>query len=114
MNTRKIIGVLALASLIGSAAAVPPWGPRGAPPAFSDIDADANGVITAAEFETFHANRMAQRASQGYPMRNAGRGPDFRAMDTDGDNALTEQELYQWRLARMGNRNCARPFRPGV
>ena len=114
MNTKQLVGIVAIAALVGAAAAVPPWGPRGGPPAFNDIDADSNGVITAEEFDTFHANRMAQRASQGYPMRNAGRGPRFEAMDLDGDNALTEQELDQWRAGRMGNRPCRRWAEPGV
>jgi len=114
MNTKQLIGTVAIAALVGAVAAAPPQGPRGGPPAFSEIDLNNDGAITAEEFDTFHANRMAQRASQGYRMRNAGQHPRFQAMDLDGDNALTEQELYQWRAGRMGERPCRRWVKPGV
>lgn len=104
MNTRQLFAMFAVAALVGTAVAVPPWVPRVGPPAFADIDADGSGAITAQEFDRFRANRMAQRAAEGYRLRNAGQHPGLQAMDLDADQVVSEQEFYQWRAARMANR----------
>ena len=101
MNIKQLFAACALATLAGLASAAPPCGQRGGPPAFADIDADANGKVSAEEFDSFHANRMAQRAAQGYRLRHAGQHPRFQAMDLDGDEAISRAELHQWRASRM-------------
>jgi hypothetical protein len=65
---------------------------RGAP-AFSDFDLNGDGSLTEAEFNEARANRMSERATQGYPMRNAGNAPAFGSLDTDGNGKVTPDEF---------------------
>ena len=104
MNIKQLLTAGSLAALAGLAIAGPPWGQRGGPPTFADIDTDANGAVTAQEFESFHAQRMAQRAAEGCRMRNAGQHPRFQAMDLNGDEVISKAELHQWRAGRMAER----------
>jgi hypothetical protein len=60
------------------------------PMTFSDLDQNGDGSLTETEFYTARANRMAERAKQGYPMRRAGKAPPFGDFDQDG-NGVTIQ-----------------------
>jgi Ca2+-binding EF-hand superfamily protein len=62
-------------------------------PAFSDFDLNGDGSLTEAEFNEARAKRMSERATQGYPMRNAGNAPAFGSLDTDGNGKVTPDEF---------------------
>jgi len=62
-------------------------------PSFVEFDLDGDGNLTETEFNQARAKRMAERAAQGYPMRNAGKAPPFSAIDTDGNGRVTADEF---------------------
>ena len=62
-------------------------------PAFAEFDLNGDGALTEAEFNEGRAKRMAERAAQGYPMRNAGKAPPFSTLDTDGNGRVTPDEF---------------------
>lgn len=64
-------------------------------PSFGDFDLDGDGTIGQKEFYQARANRMAERAQQGYPMRNAGNAPSFESIDRDGDGQVDAEEFAQ-------------------
>ena len=74
--------------------------PRG-PMSFAAIDANGDGAITKAEFDTFRAMRQKQAAAQGRMMRNAGRRPSFSMIDANGDGRITLAEFDNFRASRM-------------
>jgi len=63
------------------------------PPAFSEFDANGDGVVSEEEFNTFRSARMAAMAEAGRPMKGAATAPAFSELDTDGDGVLSEAEL---------------------
>ncbi|HYN77813.1 MAG TPA: EF-hand domain-containing protein [Lamprocystis sp. (in: g-proteobacteria)] len=62
-------------------------------PTFDEFDLNGDGTLTETEFYEARAKRMAARATQGYPMRNAGKAPPFSAIDTDGNGQVTPTEF---------------------
>jgi hypothetical protein len=62
-------------------------------PVFAELDLNGDGTLTETEFYEARAKRMAERAIQGYPMRNAGKAPAFSAIDTDGNGRVTPDEF---------------------
>jgi Ca2+-binding EF-hand superfamily protein len=62
-------------------------------PAFIEFDLNGDGTLTETEFYEARAKRMTARATQGYPMRNAGTAPAFSAIDTDGNGQVTPDEF---------------------
>lgn len=64
-------------------------------PSFADIDANADGAISADEFNTFRAQRMAARAEAGGKMKNAKNAPAFEDLDLDGDGSMSEAEFAE-------------------
>ena len=106
-STRPIavaFGAVLLLGLCGLAVAATPAAPAGPPgmPSFSDMDANGDGAVSADEFAQFRAQRMAARAAEGRPMRNAGRAPTFESLDTNGDGSLSQAEVAQHMAARGG------------
>jgi hypothetical protein len=97
------LGVAALLGLTLVQAATPPVpaGPPG-PPSFSAMDANADGKVSADEFNQFRAQRMAARAAEGRPMRNAANAPTFESLDANGDGYLSQAEMAQHMAARGG------------
>jgi Ca2+-binding EF-hand superfamily protein len=73
---------------------------RGAIP-FAAYDSDGNGIISEQEFYAVRAKRMAARAEEGRPMRNAANAPAFSEFDSDGDGGLTPDELAAGQQSRM-------------
>lgn len=76
----------------------PMGGPRGGAGArgmasFSDFDSNNDGVVTQEEFDQTRAARQAEKATQGYPMRNAASSPGFASFDSNGDGVLTPDEF---------------------
>jgi Ca2+-binding EF-hand superfamily protein len=62
-------------------------------PAFADFDRDGDGSLTKQEFYDARAQRMGERAAQGYPLRNAPNAPTFESIDTNGDGKVVPAEL---------------------
>jgi len=63
------------------------------PPAFSEIDADGDGLVSEQELAEFRAARMTAAAEAGRPMKGAATAPSFEDLDTDGDGMLNDAEL---------------------
>ena len=62
-------------------------------PMFSDIDADGDGAIVAAEFYQFRGERMADHAAAGGKMKNAAKAPTFEDIDSNGDGEVSPEEF---------------------
>jgi Ca2+-binding EF-hand superfamily protein len=62
-------------------------------PAFSDFDTDGDGSLTSREFYDARAERMRERAQQGFSLRNAPHAPTFESLDSDGDGRLNPEEF---------------------
>ena len=116
----KTCKLFIIAFLTGTASVV--IAQRGPMP-FHGIDSNRDGVISEQEFNQAHADRMAARAAQGRPMRNAANAPAFADMDLDGNGTISQKELMQFRQVRMQARraipgwgrggNWGMPGRPG-
>jgi hypothetical protein len=114
-NLRPLrIVLLAVLGLCTSAAVVAQpgrtggqYGPAGrGPAAFSAIDANGDGYVSAAEHAAFRGQRMAANAQAGRLLRNAGNAPRFTDIDADGDGRLSRTEVSQFRSQRMAGRPC--------
>lgn len=92
-----------LVGLSGLAYAQPPVA-YGGPVAFPVLDRDGDGRVSTDEFAQHRAQRMAARAAQGRPMRNAAYAPTFASWDLDGDGYLVPAELAQGQQARLAAR----------
>jgi len=97
------LGVAALLALSGLVQAQNPPAFAGAP-AFASVDTNGDGRVSADEFAQHRAQRMAARAAQGRPMRNAASAPSFESVDTNGDGYLVPAELVQAQQARFASR----------
>jgi Ca2+-binding EF-hand superfamily protein len=84
-----MIIAVALLPVVAKADSDKPHGP----PAFAEIDVDADGFVSEQEFTDFRAARMAAMAEAGRPMKGAATAPAFQDIDTDGDGRLSEAEL---------------------
>ncbi len=62
-------------------------------PAFSEFDLNADGVLQPQEFEHARAQRIRERAEQGYLMRNLQNAPPFSSIDANGDGVVTPAEF---------------------
>jgi len=71
-------------------------------PVFAEFDLNGDGTLTETEFYEARAKRMAERAAQGYAMRNAGKAPAFSAIDTDGNGQVTPDEFAASQAAHRG------------
>jgi Ca2+-binding EF-hand superfamily protein len=68
-------------------------------PTFSEFDLDGNGVLQQEEFEQARANRIRERAMQGYQMRNLKNAPSFSSIDSNGDGVVSSEEFYAAQLS---------------
>lgn len=87
-----IVTMIIAIALLPVVAKACPDKPHG-PPAFTEIDVDADGFVSEEEFTEFRAARMAAMAEAGKPMKGAATAPSFLEIDTDGDGMLNEIEL---------------------
>ncbi|MDJ0748699.1 MAG: EF-hand domain-containing protein [Woeseiaceae bacterium] len=62
-------------------------------PAYAELDANADDVVTAEEFYAFRAKRMSERAAEGRKLKNAQNAPTFEDLDLDGDGNLSAEEF---------------------
>jgi hypothetical protein len=96
-----LIIAAALAVALLPLAAEAGCGKQHQPLAFAEVDADGDGFVSAAEFDTFRAARHQAMAEEGRPMKGMPAAPDFAEVDTDGDGQLTEAELTAAQQAHM-------------
>lgn len=71
------------------------------PIAFKKMDANGDGIVSEAEFNKAHANRMSSRAEEGRMMKNAGKMAQFKQFDTNGDGKITAAEYTKTIHARQ-------------
>jgi Ca2+-binding EF-hand superfamily protein len=62
-------------------------------PAFSEFDLDGDGLLQRQEFEQARAQRIRQRAEQGYRMRNLHNAPTFSSIDGNADGVVSAPEF---------------------
>ncbi len=60
---------------------------------FGAFDQNGDGAVTEQEFYDARAQRMRERAQQGYPMRNAANAPSFESVDGDGNGVVSPDEF---------------------
>ena len=113
-RNRRLVQIALFATLgLGTATAVvaqPGW-TGGAPAAFSSMDTNGDGSVSADEHAAFRAQRMAANAQADRLLRNAGDAPQFTDIDADGDGRLSRTEMAQFRDQRMAGRPCNRSGR---
>lgn len=104
---RRSTTSIIFAILVGSgmafsvaAAEIPDRGPI----PFAAYDTDNNGAISEQEFYAVPAKRMASRADDGRPMRNAANAPQFSTLDSNGDGVLSQSELLAGQRGQMRQR----------
>jgi len=123
LRNRRLVQIALFAALgIGTTAAVvaqPGWAARqygpagGGPAAFSAMDRNGDGFVSADEHATFRGERRAANAQAGRLLRNAGNAPRFTDIDADGDGRLSQTEMAQFRDQRMAGRPCNRGAQGG-
>ena len=75
--------------------------PARGPIPFNAFDHDANGFISAEEFDVTRNARMAMKASENRPMHGKANMCSFTEIDKDGDGKLTKEELVSGQQAHM-------------
>jgi hypothetical protein len=122
-RNHRLVRIALFAALgLGTTTAVvaqPGWtggqsGPAGGgPAAFSTMDTNGDGYVSADEHASFRAQRMTTNAEAGRPLRNAGNAPQFTDIDANSDGRLSRTEMAQFRDQRMAGRPCNRGGRGG-
>lgn len=74
-------------------------------PGYSELDANSDDAVTAEEFNTFRAERMAARAEAGGKMKNAKNAPTFEDLDLDDDGNLSAEEFAEHQSQCPMNKN---------
>jgi Ca2+-binding EF-hand superfamily protein len=62
-------------------------------PSFSEFDLNGDGALQPEEFEQARAQRIRERAEQGYMLRNLQHAPAFSTIDSNGDGIVSSQEF---------------------
>ena len=96
--------IIAVASVISPLSAQSEELPARGPIPFSAFDQDSSGFITQDEFDTVRAQRMAEKAADGRPMRGAASAPSFSEFDKNADGQLSQDELAAGQQAQMEKR----------
>jgi len=73
-------------------------------PVFSDFDLNGDGNIVEKEFYQARNQRIAERAKQGYQMRNLANAPLFVDIDTNGDGKISAEEFTAHQIQRHQQR----------
>lgn len=96
--------IIAVASVISPLSAQSEELPARGPIPFSAFDQDGSGFITQDEFDTVRAQRVAEKAADGRPMRGAADAPSFSEFDKNADGQLSQDELAAGQQAQMEKR----------
>ncbi len=80
---------------------------KGKMPSYEDIDLDADGSIPEQEFHQGRAKWIANRAKQGYPMKQIGSPPAFGEIDTDGSGSVSREEFEAHQAQNRKSRSKA-------
>lgn len=91
----------------------PAGGPGMQRPTFADFDRNADGRISEQEFDATRSERIAQRASEGRPMRGLAGAPSFAEIDRDGDGSISPAEFAAHQLAGPKGRGPGQGMGPG-
>lgn len=70
-------------------------GPGMSRPAFADYDLNGDGMINEEEFSKARAERIGDRAKEGYAMRNLDKAPSFEDLDKNGDGEISPEEFAE-------------------
>jgi Ca2+-binding EF-hand superfamily protein len=73
-------------------------------PFFSEFDLNRDRMVSEKEFNEARSIRMAERAKQGYQMRNAGKSHSFADIDTNGDGGISMREFSSHQAKRYQQR----------
>lgn len=73
-------------------------------PTFQSFDLNGDGALQQEEFQQARANRIRERAEQGYMMRNLQNAPPFETIDSNGDGSVTPDEFSAAQLQHRQNR----------
>jgi hypothetical protein len=92
-HLRKSLLMGAFISLVGVVFAQPPIHSGRGPLPFFVFDLNGDGAISRQEFEQVRAQRIRERAEQGYRMRNLQNAPPFSSIDGNGDGVVSPQEF---------------------
>ncbi len=77
---------------------------RRGPMPFEVLDLNRDGVVSAEEHAQVRRERHAERAEQGYRLPNAGQASNFDQIDRDSNGSIDRDELSQWQMQRMQQR----------
>ena len=97
---RNTVLVMALALAMAPAAFAAKPNDTG-PISFKKMDANGDGIVSEAEFNKAHANRMSSRAEEGRMLKNAGQMAQFKQFDVNGDGKITAAEYTKTIRARQ-------------
>ena len=84
---------LTIACTLGAVLTASARPPMSGPMTFGACDQNGDGGLTQQEFYDARAQRMRERAQQGYPMRNASNAPPFEDVDGDGNGVVSPDEF---------------------
>jgi hypothetical protein len=114
-SARRVVLAVTIGTTLATVTMVQaqPWVGNRGPVGFDAIDTDHNGVVSAAEFAQYRAQRMAARAAEGRMMRNAGKAPTFESLDRDGNGVLEPDELPRGPQGRFAAGGPGAGGRPG-
>lgn len=70
-------------------------------PAFAEFDLNKDDWITEKELDEARAQRISERAGQGYLMRNIGQAPAFSVIDSNQDGKISEAEFTAHQASHM-------------
>jgi hypothetical protein len=97
---------LALTALPAAAEQTAPPAPmgRGMMPVFADFDGNGDGSISEQEYVDARNKRIAQRASEGRPMRGLAQAEEFKDVDANGDGGISREEFEAHQRRHFQNR----------
>jgi hypothetical protein len=73
-------------------------------PLLSDFDLNGDGKLMKEEFIEARGRRIAERAKQGYRMRNLANMPAFEELDANDDGMIGPQEFAAHQAQRRGRK----------
>jgi len=101
-----MLGLVAACFVLINAQAQPDSSVR--PQAFTHLDKDGDGLISAEEYVAFREQRMAARSAKGKHMRGAANLPSFTDIDSNVDGQLDPVEFAAARKAHRENLRAMR------